>query len=255
MLVLLQLVVALEQRTRARGDVLGREAELLEHRRSRAPRRRSGRARARRRRSPTHFHQLMLAPGLDRQAGADARRQHLVAVLAATGLRTAPCRASTRRARASPSAGERSARRAASAGPPRRSRSGSARAPSRRRRVPQHVPAALQLARRREPSRRGRAPGCSGARAAAPPGRPSRSSATRHASAVSFASAGRITHSSRDRAQRRVVLDRLVRGSVLAEADRVVRPHPHDRQTHQRRQPHRRRACSRRTSGTSSRTA
>ena len=41
----------------------------------------------------------------------------------------------------------------------------------------------------------------------------------------------------RDRAQRRVVLDRLVRGTVLAEAHGVVCPHPHHGQAHQRRQP------------------
>ena len=41
-----------------------------------------------------------------------------------------------------------------------------------------------------------------------------------------------------NRAQRRVVLDRLVGGAILAQADRVVRPHPQDRQAHERREPH-----------------
>ena len=43
----------------------------------------------------------------------------------------------------------------------------------------------------------------------------------------------------RDRAQRRVVLDRLVGRPVLAEADRVVGPDVDDVQPGQRRQPHR----------------
>ena len=42
----------------------------------------------------------------------------------------------------------------------------------------------------------------------------------------------------RDRAQRRVVLDRLVRRAVLAEADRVVRPHEERLQLGQRREAH-----------------
>ena len=42
-----------------------------------------------------------------------------------------------------------------------------------------------------------------------------------------------------DRPQRGEVLDRLVGRPVLAEADRVVRPHVGDRQPHQRGQPHR----------------
>ena len=49
-----------------------------------------------------------------------------------------------------------------------------------------------------------------------------------------------------DRAQRGEVLDRLVGRAVLAEADRVVGPDVGDRQLHERRQPDRRRACSRR---------
>ena len=44
----------------------------------------------------------------------------------------------------------------------------------------------------------------------------------------------------RNRAQRRVVLDRLMRRPVLAEPDGVVRPHPQRREPRQRRQPHRR---------------
>ena len=52
----------------------------------------------------------------------------------------------------------------------------------------------------------------------------------------------------RDRAQRGEVLDRLVGRTVLAEADGVVGPDVGDRQLHQRGEPHRRRACSRRTS-------
>ena len=44
----------------------------------------------------------------------------------------------------------------------------------------------------------------------------------------------------RDRTQRRVRLDGLVGRPVLAEADRVVRPRPDDRQAHQRGEPDRR---------------
>ena len=54
--------------------------------------------------------------------------------------------------------------------------------------------------------------------------RPGASIASRQASTVSVASAGPHEAQVRDRAQRRVVLDRLVRRAVLAEADRVVRP-------------------------------
>ncbi len=42
----------------------------------------------------------------------------------------------------------------------------------------------------------------------------------------------------RDRPKRHVVLDRLVRRAVLAEADRVVRPDPDDGKAHERREPH-----------------
>ena len=62
----------------------------------------------------------------------------------------------------------------------------------------------------------------------------------RHAYAVSFGSPGRTTDEIRDRPQRREVLDRLVGGAVLAEADRVVRPDVDGVDVHQRRQPHRR---------------
>ena len=65
-------------------------------------------------------------------------------------------------------------------------------------------------------------------------------SATRHASAVSVASAGRITVKSGNRAQRRQLLDRLVRRSVLAEPDRVVREDVDHVLLHERREPHRR---------------
>ena len=44
----------------------------------------------------------------------------------------------------------------------------------------------------------------------------------------------------RDRAQRREMLDRLMRRAVLAEADRVVRHHVDDALAHQRREPDRR---------------
>ncbi len=44
----------------------------------------------------------------------------------------------------------------------------------------------------------------------------------------------------RDRSQRHVVLDRLMRRAVLAEADRVVRPDPERRQAHQCGEAHRR---------------
>jgi hypothetical protein len=71
------------------------------------------------------------------------------------------------------------------------------------------------------------------------------SSAPRHAQAVSLASAGRDHVEAVDGAQRGQVLDRLVRRAVLAEADRVVRPHVDDRQLHQRGQPDRPGACSR----------
>ena len=47
--------------------------------------------------------------------------------------------------------------------------------------------------------------------------------------AVSLASPGRTIDQARDRAQRGQVLDRLVGRPVLAEADRVVRPHVGDR--------------------------
>ena len=50
--------------------------------------------------------------------------------------------------------------------------------------------------------------------------------ATRHAQTVSLASPGRMKSRSRDRAQRGVVLDRLVRRAVLADADAVVRVDP-----------------------------
>src|SRR5690606_21007292 len=43
----------------------------------------------------------------------------------------------------------------------------------------------------------------------------------------------------RDEAQAREMLDRLVRRSVLAEADRVVREHEHALRLHQRRHPER----------------
>ena len=56
--------------------------------------------------------------------------------------------------------------------------------------------------------------------------------------AVSFASPGRTHREVRDRPQRGHVLDRLVGGAVLAEADRVVRPHVDDRRLHHRGQAH-----------------
>ena len=59
----------------------------------------------------------------------------------------------------------------------------------------------------------------------------------------------------RDRPQRHVVLDRLVRRPVLADGDRVVRPDPGRAEPHQRREAHGGHACSRRRSGTSSRRA
>ena len=60
---------------------------------------------------------------------------------------------------------------------------------------------------------------------------------TRQASATSFASPGRITIRSRHRPQRGELLDRLVRGPVLADADRVVREDVDDRQLHQGAEP------------------
>ena len=50
--------------------------------------------------------------------------------------------------------------------------------------------------------------------------------------AVSFASPGRTIDEVRDRPQRGQVLDRLVGGAVLAQADRVVGPHVDDRRLH-----------------------
>ncbi len=52
--------------------------------------------------------------------------------------------------------------------------------------------------------------------------------------------AGPDDHQVRHRAERRQVLDRLVRRPVLPDPDRVVRPDVHDGQLGERRQPHRR---------------
>ena len=66
---------------------------------------------------------------------------------------------------------------------------------------------------------------------------PSRSSRmTRHASTVSCASHGTQDDEAGDRAQRREVLDGLVRRAVLAQRDGVVREDPRDVQPHERRQ-------------------
>ena len=59
----------------------------------------------------------------------------------------------------------------------------------------------------------------------------------------------------RDRPQRHVVLDRLMGRAVLADADRVVRPHPGACAARSAPRVGRRAACSRRRSGTSSRRA
>ena len=101
---------------RARSAMFSaREAELLEHRGARAPRRRSGRGRARRRRSPTQRHQLILAPGSTASRAVIAARQHLARGSPRPALRTAPCTASRRRARGG--LRRRASARAASVGP------------------------------------------------------------------------------------------------------------------------------------------
>ena len=60
------------------------------------------------------------------------------------------------------------------------------------------------------------------------------------AQATSLASPGRTTVEVRDGAQRRELLDRLVRRAVLAEGDGVVRPDEDRRDVHERRQAERR---------------
>ena len=72
-----------------------------------------------------------------------------------------------------------------------------------------------------------------------------RSIASAQAAAVSFASPGPDEPQVRDRPQRRVVLDRLVGRAVLAEPDRVVGPDVDHVEAAERREPDRRRACSR----------
>ena len=67
---------------------------------------------------------------------------------------------------------------------------------------------------------------------------PSPSRWTRHAAATSLASAGRIDPQPGHRAQRRELLDRLVRRAVLADTDRVVRPYEADLRLHDRREAH-----------------
>ena len=68
------------------------------------------------------------------------------------------------------------------------------------------------------------------------------SSASCQHSSVSTASHGRNTQQVRDRAQRREMLDRLVRRAVFAEPDRVVRHHMDHALAHQRGEPDRRAA-------------
>ena len=72
----------------------------------------------------------------------------------------------------------------------------------------------------------------------------------RQVSTTSFASAGPEHEEPGHRAQRRELLDRLVRRAVLADADRVVREDVHDGDLHQRREADRAAARSRRRSGT-----
>ncbi len=67
----------------------------------------------------------------------------------------------------------------------------------------------------------------------------------RQASATSLASPGRKYDQAGNRAQRNQLLHRLVRGTVLADADRIVREDVDDRQFHQRAQADGPRACNR----------
>ena len=242
-----------EQRSRSRGDVLDGEAELLEDLRS-------GRARAEAVDSE-HVAAIAHPPPpaqaharLDRQAGADARPVAPALGSRPTGLRTAPCTASTRPACASPPRPA-SARPGASAGPPRRWRSGSARGrPHRARNPTTRTRPAPARSPAPAPRRRGRARVCPAGRAAAPPGRPraparpatpARSRSRRPAGSPTARGSPAARRSARPAGAS--VRPRRGRPSRASTPTRLAAPSaPTAART---------RACSRRTSGTSSRTA
>ena len=143
--------LAYRQRARrARGDALGGEAQLLQDPAAGG----GGPEAVEAEHVPVRAHPLPPAhrrPRLDRQAGADRRRQHRVAVLLRLGFERAPCKASRPRAR--PVSCAASVRAAASVGPTsvpveiRISSGSAASCPGLGRGVPQHVAAALELAR------------------------------------------------------------------------------------------------------------
>ena len=174
-------------------------------------------------------------PRLDRQPRRGRRRQHLLAVVLALRLRRVPCTASRRPERGG------LARRAALAA----SNAAPTSTPVAIRITSGVATAARPTARTRRAARA--VGGATSARSStgtfwressSATGPSSRSSAIARPARVSFASRRAEDPQVRDRAQRHEVLDRLVGGAVLAEADRVVRPDPEDRQPHQRGEAH-----------------
>ncbi len=205
---------------------------------------------------PTHFHQPCSRParppGGRRPRGAARRRG-----TPAAGLRRARRRASRRRASACPRRPARGA--ASSVGATsvpvaiRISWSGCSPAPASRESHSTYPPRSSSAAGASSPARSSTgapwresssATGPSGAFQRDPPG------------LDGLVGVGRADHPEvGDRAQRRVVLDRLVRRAVLAEADGVVRPDPHAPAAPSAPRGAPTGACSRRRSGTSSRRA
>ena len=150
-----------------------------------------------------------------------ARRQHRIAVRRRLAPRTAPTTGTTRhapRARRRRAASRAATHSETSDPVPMSTRSRRRRLSSTSTYAPRGQPfgAALRGAREHGHALAGRARSRWG---------PSPSMWNRHACANSLASAGRMTSQLRHRAQRRELLDRLVGGAVLADADRVVRPH------------------------------
>ena len=177
---------------------------------------------------------------LDREPRLHVGRQHLVAVVGAAAPRRAPSTASRRRAprcRPRRASGRPSSASPTSAPVPIRIRSGD------ERRLPDvYAPRSTSDAGARS-ERSSVGTFCRESESATGPS--VRSSATFHA-AARLVRVGRAHEPEiRDRAQRGVRLDRLVRRAVLAEPDRVVRPGPDDGQLHERGRGAPTAACSR----------